>query len=224
MEILAHATLTLKIGRARCQISYVRYNPTTSAVACMSLSTRASVSAANLLRCRQHVAFNGYRPIKVKVGVLYPSPALESEERNKPLRSRAQHRYGTSPVCSASYDGGASQEYNGSERKVTEIQAVELHVTPGVPPEPSRLDAYLTANSPEVSRARIVTTIKAGLVDVNGKVMKKPAYKISSGDHIRCKILAPPLLEALPEDIPLDVRYEDEHLLVINKPAQMVRT
>jgi tRNA pseudouridine synthase 2 len=101
---------------------------------------------------------------------------------------------------------------------------VELHVTPGVPPEPSRLDAYLTANSPEVSRARIVTTIKAGLVDVNGKVMKKPAYKISSGDHIRCKFLAPPLLEALPEDIPLDVHYEDEHLLVINKPAQMVRT
>lgn len=47
-------------------------------------------------------------------------------------------------------------------------QVVEVRVPPGVSPEPARLDAFLTANVPGVSRGRIVSSIKDGLVDVNG--------------------------------------------------------
>jgi RluA family pseudouridine synthase len=92
----------------------------------------------------------------------------------------------------------------------------------GVVPEPSRLDAYLTAKVPDVSRGRIVASIKSGLVVVNGIHVKKPSHKISAGDRIVCEIPAPPPLEANPEDIPLEVHYEDDHLIIVNKPAGMV--
>lgn len=46
---------------------------------------------------------------------------------------------------------------------------------------------------------------------------------VNEGDHVRCKLPAPPALKADPEDIPLEIVFEDNHLLVVNKPAHMVR-
>ena len=200
---------------------------TTSSItagACRSLSMLTSCYAADLLSCRRHMTFIAFRLLNINVMVCYHTPVSGRNERYKLSRSLSQDGCGTRSFRSTSSSDGALQEYEGGETKISENQVVELHVTPGIPPEPSRLDAYLTANAPEVSRARIVTSIKAGLVSINGKVMKKPAQKISSGDHVRCRILPPPSLEALPEEIPLDVHYEDDHLIVINKPAHMVRT
>lgn len=105
---------------------------------------------------------------------------------------------------------------------VSPPRVAEVRAAPGVAPDPPRLDAYLTANVPDVSRGRIVSSIKDGLVHVNGKLVKKPSYKVASGDAIVCVIPAPPPVEAAPEDIPLEVTYEDEHLMVVNKPAGMV--
>jgi hypothetical protein len=101
-------------------------------------------------------------------------------------------------------------------------QIVEVLAHKGVKPDPPRLDAYLTANIPDVSRGRIVSSIKDGLVDVNGKRVKKPSYTVGAGDAIVCRIPAPPPVEAAPENIPLEVTYEDDHLMVVNKPAGMV--
>ena len=53
-----------------------------------------------------------------------------------------------------------------------------MNAPKGVVPDPPRLDAYLTANIPDISRGRIVSSIKEGLVDVNGKLVKKPSYKV----------------------------------------------
>ena len=87
-----------------------------------------------------------------------------------------------------------------------------------------RLDAFISQQVSEesTSRARVQASIKEGLVRLNGRVMKKPSYAVKVGDEIECAILGPPPLEANPEDIPLDIVYEDEDVIVVNKGADMV--
>ncbi len=84
-----------------------------------------------------------------------------------------------------------------------------------------RLDAWLADNEPELSRARWQTLIKAGDVTVNGKPVK-PNCKLNAGDRVEWTIPPPVPTETLPEDIPLDVLFEDRHIIVINKPAGLV--
>ena len=84
-----------------------------------------------------------------------------------------------------------------------------------------RLDAYLTAFYPEMTRSIVQRVIEAGGVQVNGKTAKA-SYKVRHNDHIRFQS---PHLERpgpAPEDIPLEVLFEDEHLAVIDKPPNMV--
>lgn len=72
------------------------------------------------------------------------------------------------------------------------------------------------------SRARLQSTIKEGLVMVNGKLLTKASYPVKVGDTIQCSIISPPPLRANPENIPLNIVYEDEHVIVIDKTADMV--
>ncbi len=83
-----------------------------------------------------------------------------------------------------------------------------------------RLDAFV-AEKAEVSRSRAQKWIDEGAVSVNGKTAAKN-HKLKIGDGV--EILLPPNedCEAKPENIPLDVRYEDEHIIVVNKPCGMV--
>lgn len=85
-----------------------------------------------------------------------------------------------------------------------------------------RLDVYLTGFLLNATRARVQKGIKEGVVVVNDEVVKKPSRVVQAGDVIVCTLMKPPPMDILPEDIPLDVHFEDEHLLVINKPAGMV--
>jgi 23S rRNA pseudouridine1911/1915/1917 synthase len=85
----------------------------------------------------------------------------------------------------------------------------------------SRLDKYLTQFLPELTRTRIQQLIADGLVTVDGKTIK-PSHQISSGEVIAVRIAAPPPSEVIPEAIPLRIVYEDEYLIVIDKPAGMV--
>ena len=82
-----------------------------------------------------------------------------------------------------------------------------------------RLDKYIEIDG--VSRSRIQKLIDDGCVLVNGETAKA-RDKVKSGDIIEIDIPDAEPLDALPEDIPLDIVYEDEHLLVINKPQGMV--
>jgi len=88
--------------------------------------------------------------------------------------------------------------------------------------QPQRLDKYLAVQINEFSRARLQGLIKDGNVLVNGVLPRKPGQLIESGDLIQITI--PPVEKTLlqPESIPLDVIFEDENLLVVNKPAGMV--
>jgi 23S rRNA pseudouridine1911/1915/1917 synthase len=85
-----------------------------------------------------------------------------------------------------------------------------------------RLDAFLAAKMPQTSRARLQASIKEGLVVVNGRAQSKASYAVKPGDAVAAAVLPPPPLEAAPEALPLDVVFEDEHLIVINKSADMV--
>ena len=88
--------------------------------------------------------------------------------------------------------------------------------------EGERIDVYLTGFLMNATRARVQKGIKKGMVVVNGEVSQKPSRVVQAGDVIVCTLMKPPPMDILPEDIPLDVTYEDEHLLVVNKPAGMV--
>jgi 23S rRNA pseudouridine1911/1915/1917 synthase len=85
-----------------------------------------------------------------------------------------------------------------------------------------RLDAYLAIKLPQTSRARLQASIKGGLITVNGSPQSKASYVIKQGDVVNCSVLPPPPLEAAPEAIPLDIVFEDEHVIVVNKTADMV--
>ncbi|NPA42666.1 MAG: RluA family pseudouridine synthase [Chlorobi bacterium] len=93
-----------------------------------------------------------------------------------------------------------------------------------VPPgqSPVRIDRYLTDKIENVSRNKIQNAIKAGNVVVNEKPVKAN-YKVRPGDVIRILLPYAPYRELLkPEPIPLDIVYEDEDVIVVNKSAGMV--
>lgn len=85
-----------------------------------------------------------------------------------------------------------------------------------------RLDKALADLFSDFSRARLQKLIEAGAVTVGGRVASSASRKVTAGQAIVINV--PALVEALPqaEDIPLDVVYEDEDLIVINKPAGLV--
>ena len=88
--------------------------------------------------------------------------------------------------------------------------------------EMQRLDKLLLGRNPDFSRSRIEGLIKAGFVTVNGAVAEKAGMKVSDDDEIEVEI--PPPVPAIPEpeDIPLDVIFEDSDMLVLNKAPGMV--
>src|ERR1041385_8967287 len=84
-----------------------------------------------------------------------------------------------------------------------------------------RLDAYLASQIEGWSRARLQRLIENEDVLVNGKVAK-PSYKLRETDEIEVELIAPPTDVFTPENIPLDIVYEDDTLVVVNKPAGLV--
>jgi len=85
----------------------------------------------------------------------------------------------------------------------------------------ARLDTYLASQVEGWSRARLHRLIENEDVLVNGKTAK-PSYKLRDGDEIEVELVAPPTDTFTPENIPLDIIYEDETLVVVNKPAGLV--
>jgi 23S rRNA pseudouridine1911/1915/1917 synthase len=84
-----------------------------------------------------------------------------------------------------------------------------------------RLDAYLARQFPQYSRVHLRKEINAAAVRVNG-CRQKAAYRVRAGDCIEIRLPPLPRQAVLPENIPLQVIFEDEHLAVVNKPAGMV--
>ncbi len=85
----------------------------------------------------------------------------------------------------------------------------------------SRLDAFLAAEVPEVSRSQWKALIESARVNVNGGACK-PNQKLKAGDVVEWTLPAETSAENLPEKIPLDILFEDDAVLVLNKPAGLV--
>ena len=85
-----------------------------------------------------------------------------------------------------------------------------------------RIDKYLFSHVPNTTRTRIQNAAEAGNILVNNKTVKS-SYKVKPGDVITIVLAYPPKeISILPENIPLDIVYEDDDILVINKKAGMV--
>ena len=84
-----------------------------------------------------------------------------------------------------------------------------------------RIDKFLSENLTEYSRSFIADLISEGNVTVNSKAVSK-SYKVNIGDKVEAEISEPRELQVEAEDIPLDILYEDEHLIVVNKAKGMV--
>ncbi|MFM6106363.1 MAG: RluA family pseudouridine synthase [Sphaerospermopsis kisseleviana] len=85
-----------------------------------------------------------------------------------------------------------------------------------------RLDRYLSSAIPDLSRSRVQQLIEQGHVQVNNQVCTSKKINLKLGDRICLEIPAVQPLELVAEDIPLDILYEDEQLLILNKPAGLV--
>jgi len=100
---------------------------------------------------------------------------------------------------------------------MTEAQTITFQVESGG----ERLDKAVVVIVPDLSRAVVQRLVKGGQVSVNGRV-SKPSYRVEVGDEVVVRVPAKRPPQVLPEQVELDVIYEDEHLLMINKPSGMV--
>ncbi len=93
------------------------------------------------------------------------------------------------------------------------------------PDPPARLDKALSRDVPEaaaLSRTRLVRLIEAGAVRINGEVATNPKAQVNEGDSVEITLEAATESHIGPEDITLEIVYEDDDLVVVNKPAGMV--
>src|SRR5687768_15382742 len=88
--------------------------------------------------------------------------------------------------------------------------------------QPERLDKFLVSQLPEFSRARLQGLIENGHVLINAVPAKKSGQSIESGAEIEVRVPPPVPSSLVGEDIPLDIVFENEDLIVVNKPAGMV--
>ncbi len=84
-----------------------------------------------------------------------------------------------------------------------------------------RVDVFLNEEMEDVSRSALQKNIEKGNITVNGEKISKN-YKLRIGDIVEAELPPPENIDIVPEDIPLDIMYEDDDLIVINKPQNMV--
>ncbi len=96
-----------------------------------------------------------------------------------------------------------------------------LHLTVPAGGDPRRVDRYLAAALPDLSRSQIQRLLEDGFITVNAAPVAKASHKLAAGDEIVVNIPPPAPTTLTPEAIPLNVIYEDDDLLVIDKPAGM---
>lgn len=98
-------------------------------------------------------------------------------------------------------------------------QLIELLVTSQN--DGMRIDAYLRANT-ELSRSRVSALMLEGAVSVDGEVQIKPSFKVSEGQRVVLCVPQVRQVDIIPQNIPLDILYQDADVVVVNKPCGMV--
>jgi 23S rRNA pseudouridine1911/1915/1917 synthase len=101
-----------------------------------------------------------------------------------------------------------------------EIQTIDVRLEPAH--AGWRLDRALAAAVPTLSRERLKTLIRSGAVEWGGRAVRDPAIKVRGEEALRVAVPKPTSARNEPQYIPLQIVFEDEHLLVVNKPAGLV--
>ena len=101
-----------------------------------------------------------------------------------------------------------------------DCESTALFLTVSTEDNGKRLDQF-AAPASDLTRSALTRLIENGAVTVNGKTVVKN-YRVKEGDQVQIDLPAPEPCEAIPQNIPLDIIYEDEDLIVINKPVGMV--
>ena len=109
-----------------------------------------------------------------------------------------------------------------AENTAEEFEGDEVEVVVDADMAGGRLDATLARVHAVLSRNRIKDLILAGMVSVDGRTVSEPKYRLSAGETITRLAPPPEDAEPHPENIPLDILYEDDQLIVVNKPVGMV--
>lgn len=106
----------------------------------------------------------------------------------------------------------------------TQPTTMQQHLEAEVPFEAGgkRLDAVIAQLFPEFSREQLKRWIKEGRLTLDGEMVSKPNHKVLGGEKVALEAQLEVHIEAVPQPIPLDIVYEDEHVLVLNKPADLV--
>jgi 23S rRNA pseudouridine1911/1915/1917 synthase len=138
---------------------------------------------------------------------------MHSEERDDTLDPKL-----TQITDAPEEEGDAVEEEQDDDQPSQRI--VELTISAGERPE--RIDQYLSRVIANTSRNKVQEAIAQGAVFINGETLSRTSYKIKGGDQIKLVIPRPPRQRAEAEDIPLDIVFEDDQMLVINKAAGMV--
>lgn len=102
-----------------------------------------------------------------------------------------------------------------------EAEAVNEEISLKAECSGDRIDRFLSVRLSDISRSYLQKLLKEGHISVNGKTVKA-SYKVSDGDEVLIRIPESEVPDILPEDIPLDILYEDDDILVVNKPKGMV--
>ena len=101
-----------------------------------------------------------------------------------------------------------------------EVTIYELRSAPNA--RRTRLDQFITRSVENASRTKVKALIEAGGVTINGTVVEKAGRLVLPGDEVVCTVPKPPPPEVVAEQIPLDIVYEDDDVIIVNKPAGMV--
>ena len=101
---------------------------------------------------------------------------------------------------------------------INHVKDISLEVTV----KGERLDKWLSLQLPDISRSRLQKLIELGKIEINGLTCTNKKTKLIVGDSVRVIIPPPEKLDIVAENIPLDIIYEDEHLIIINKQAGLV--
>lgn len=117
------------------------------------------------------------------------------------------------------YPANDSQNPIPEDKSESANAAEQFHVGHSI--RERRLDKYLHGRFSNLSRSFIQNAIRQGAVKINGKIAKQ-SQKLSAGDIIEFTPPEPPSKDILPEDIPLNIIYEDEELIVLNKQPDII--
>ena len=150
-------------------------------------------------------------------------------QKDEPEEGDLAEAFGLEDAAAAAPSARAPASVDDAEEPLVRVESADeeedaprravIHIRRKLPGR--RLDKYLMARFPRVSRTTLQKLIKQGDITLNGRPTKK-SYEVEDGDIIEIAFPPPPVYDVAPEPIPLDIVYEDDYLLALNKQAGII--